>query len=101
MLIKDSKSIKIKDIGIRHGEKMHEVLLGSEEKSKAEDLDKYFKVPIDSRTLDYQIYFEKGQTSKKGLGEFTSKNTEQLTAEELASMIEKLPEFKIYSADQK
>ena len=94
-LLGDKKNkIRIKNIGIRHGEKMHEVLLGSEESNKAEDLGDYFRVPLDSRTLDYQIYFNKGQNKNAESEGFTSKNTSQLTSEELAVIIEKLPEYK-------
>jgi UDP-N-acetylglucosamine 4,6-dehydratase/5-epimerase len=88
------ETVLIKNIGIRHGEKMHEVLLGSEESSRSEDLGEYFKVPLDSRSLDYQIYFEKGHKKSELAEGFTSNNTIQLSAEKLASIISNLPEYK-------
>jgi UDP-glucose 4-epimerase len=87
-------NVSIKNIGIRHGEKMHEVLLGSEESSRSEDLGGYFKVPLDSRSLDYQIYFDKGHDKGELAEGFTSNNTNQLSAEKLASIISNLPEYK-------
>jgi UDP-glucose 4-epimerase len=90
---------KVKHIGIRHGEKLDEVLLGSEEKLKATDTGEYFQVPLDSRTLDYQIYFEKGQEQHTIEESFTSRNTKQLNSNELASIIESLPEFKNFKRD--
>ena len=46
-----SSKSKIKNIGIRHGEKMHETLVTSEEMMKAEDLGNYFRIKADGRTL--------------------------------------------------
>ena len=60
-----NKKPDIQVIGIRHGEKMHEVLVGAEENIRAEDEKSYFRIPLDSRNLDYQIYFEKGQQEEK------------------------------------
>jgi UDP-N-acetylglucosamine 4,6-dehydratase/5-epimerase len=86
----------IQVIGIRHGEKMHEVLVGAEENNRAEDEKNYFRIPIDARNLDYQVYFEKGQSEKSITTAYTSENTNQLNTEQLAEKIENLPEFQIY-----
>ena len=50
-------------IGLRHGEKMHETLLSFEELSKAHDFGGFFRVPSDSRDLNYDNYFENGTWS--------------------------------------
>jgi UDP-glucose 4-epimerase len=84
----------IKTIGIRHGEKKYEALLASEEKIRSNDLGNYFRVPLDTRSLDYQIYFNKGQTSEIIDESFTSNNTKQLNVEEVIKLISELPEFK-------
>ena len=55
-----SKSV-ITNIGVRHGEKMHETLLSKEERQVSEDLGNYFRIPADNRDLNYEKYFEKGQ----------------------------------------
>ena len=49
---------EIKIIGARHGEKMYESLCGKEEMSKAEDLDKFYRVPADLRDLNYTKYLK-------------------------------------------
>ena len=54
----ESKS-KVREIGIRHGEKMHETLLTREEMFKAIDLGEYFSIPSDTRDLNYSLYFSK------------------------------------------
>jgi UDP-glucose 4-epimerase len=68
--------------------------LGSEERSRAKDLGDFYQVPLDSRSLDYQIYFEKGQESKTDVKPYTSSNTVQLGINEVADLIAKLPEYK-------
>ena len=89
-----NKKPDIQVIGIRHGEKMHEVLVGAEENIRAEDEKNYFRIPLDARNLDYQIYFEKGQQEKNTKSSYTSENTERLNVEQLASKLENLSEFK-------
>ena len=48
---------EIKIIGIRHGEKIHETLLTSEECAHAVDMGNFFRVPADNRDLNYAKYF--------------------------------------------
>jgi UDP-glucose 4-epimerase len=86
--------IEIQRIGVRHGEKHAESLLASEERSRSEDLGTYFKVPLDTRSLDYQIYFEKGQSAGDYLDPYTSSNTTQLNVDQVAQLILDLPEYK-------
>ena len=46
--------------------KMYESLCGKEEMSKAEDLDKFYRVPADLRDLNYTKYLkEDGPSSDK------------------------------------
>ena len=59
----DSNS-KVKNIGIRHGEKMHETLVTSEEMIRAEEIGDFFKIKPDSRDLNYENYFSKGEIDK-------------------------------------
>lgn len=86
--------IEIQRIGVRHGEKHAEALLASEERSRSEDLGTYFKVPLDTRSLDYQIYFEKGQSVADCVDPYTSSNTSQLNVDQVAQLILDLPEYK-------
>ena len=96
-----TKEVKIHNIGIRHGEKKDEVLLGTEESMRSIDMGEYFKVPIDARSLDYEIYFDKGQNQDLLPQSFTSGNTKQLNPEEVASLLLSLPEFNSYLAERK
>ncbi len=77
----------IKVIGIRHGEKMYETLLTNEECATAVDLGDFYRVPADSRGLNYDKYFSKGNTERNLLSEFDSNNTELLS---VAQVKEKL-----------
>lgn len=47
---------KINIIGTRHGEKLYETLLTREEMVSAIDMDKYYRIPSDSRDLNYQTH---------------------------------------------
>ena len=78
---------------------MDESLLGSEERSRAIDTKDYFKVPVDSRNLDYQIYFDKGQESAIHSEAYTSSNTKQLSLQETIELISNLPEFIKYKKE--
>jgi len=74
---------EIQMIGTRHGEKTWETLLTREESSVAVDLGNYFKVPADTRDLNYDKYFTKGNRRLKEVGEYTSDNTERLNVEQI------------------
>ena len=87
---------EVRHIGTRHGEKQYEALVSSEELAKANDEGDYYRVPLDTRSLDYQIYFEKGQESLAPIEPFTSHNTMRLNVEQVAKLIEKLPEYADY-----
>ena len=80
-----SKS-KIKNIGIRHGEKIHETLLSQEERIVSEDLGNYFRIPADNRDLNYDKYFSKGVKSPN-YKEFNSFNTIRLKKQELINLL--------------
>lgn len=80
-------------IGTRHGEKLFETLLSREEMSKAEDHGDYFRVPLDSRSLDYGLYFEQGGQQVSRQDDYTSHNTERLDADAVHRLLLTLPEF--------
>ena len=77
---------KINNIGIRHGEKIHETLLSQEERIVSEDLGDYFRIPADNRDLNYDKYFSKGVKAPK-FEEFNSFNTIRLEKQELISLL--------------
>lgn len=80
----------IKVIGIRHGEKIYETLLTNEECAKAIDMGDFYRVPSDSRGLNYDQYFKDGDEERNVLTEFNSNNTRRLDFEETKATIAKL-----------
>ena len=81
-----NSEVKIKNIWIRHAEKMHETLLSKEEFLLAEDLGNYYKVKADNRDLNYNKYFEEGRR-KKINEEYNSFNTKRLSKKELIDLL--------------
>jgi len=73
----------IKIIGTRHGEKQHETLVNREEMAKAIELPGYYRIPADTRDLNYDIYFEKGLKKVSKVQDYTSENTQRLTIPEI------------------
>jgi UDP-N-acetylglucosamine 4,6-dehydratase len=84
----------IKIIGTRHGEKLHETLLSREEMVKATDEGAYFRVPLDSRSMQYEQYFEEGDESVVARDDYTSQNAEQLDLEQTMALLRTLPEVR-------
>ena len=93
----------IQNIGIRHGEKMHETLLTNEECLRAMDMGRYYRVFADNRDLNYEKYYEQGILMRNNLTEFTSYNTRILNVEEVKEKLLNLPyvqnELKQYGKD--
>jgi UDP-glucose 4-epimerase len=85
---------EIQTIGFRHGEKLYESLLSTEERAKAEDLGDYFRVPLDSRDLNYSEYFEEGEPRQASLESYTSHNTKQLDVEGVKTLLLTIPEVR-------
>jgi UDP-glucose 4-epimerase len=84
-LFKSKSEIKI--IGTRHGEKAHETLMTREERARADDLGGYFRVPADTRDLNYAKYFTDGSEEVTEIEEYNSFNTERL---DVTGVIKKL-----------
>lgn len=78
---------RIKIIGTRHGEKLYESLLSREEMAKAIDEDKFYKIPPDNRDLNYEKYFEEGETEISNFQEYTSHNTKNLNIDEIVKLL--------------
>lgn len=85
---------KIDTIGVRHGEKMYEVLLTKEEAFRATDMGDFYKVPSDNRDLNYAKYFEEGSTSLNDAEEYSSNNTQILSVEQIKEKLLSLSEIR-------
>jgi UDP-N-acetylglucosamine 4,6-dehydratase/5-epimerase len=80
----------IKVIGTRHGEKLYETLLTREEMARAEDLGGYYRIPADSRDLNYSLYFTQGEERVSAQEDYHSHNTRRLGVDELSELLMKL-----------
>jgi UDP-N-acetylglucosamine 4,6-dehydratase/5-epimerase len=83
-------SNEVKIIGTRHSEKLYETLLTSEEVLRAEDLGDYFRIPSDSRDLNYAQYFTKGDSKISLYEDYNSHNTSRLDVDDLVKVLLKL-----------
>jgi UDP-glucose 4-epimerase len=82
---------KIKIIGTRHGEKKYETLLTREEMVKAQEGEKYFRIPSDERDLNYDKYYTEGKKQvTKQIEEYNSYNTKMLNVKEIIDLLLKL-----------
>lgn len=79
--------VPMKVIGTRHGEKLYETLLTREEMARAEDLGDYFRIPADTRDLNYNLYFTEGEERVSRERDYNSHNTRRLSVEELTEML--------------
>jgi UDP-N-acetylglucosamine 4,6-dehydratase/5-epimerase len=84
-LIRPGNEIKV--IGTRHGEKLYESLVSREEMARAEDLGGYYRVPADSRDLNYDKYFIRGETEISKIDDYTSHNTQRLNVEQVKDVL--------------
>ena len=93
--IKDLKhsDASITNIGTRHGEKLYEVLVTTEEMAKAEDMGGYYRIPADNRDLNYDKYVSKGNENLSEITEYNSHNTQRLDVEGMKELLLKLPLF--------
>ncbi|WP_310154902.1 polysaccharide biosynthesis protein [Phycicoccus sp. 3266] len=84
---------EIRVIGTRHGEKLHETLLSREEMLKSSDQGDYYRVPLDARSLEYELYFEEGERDAVAVEDYTSENTDRMDVEQTKQLLLKLPEI--------
>lgn len=85
-------AVPIKEIGIRHGEKLFETLVTKEEMARADDMGDYYRISVDDRNLNYSLYFTKGDKKEMRLEDYHSHNTEQLNVKQVERLLLSLPE---------
>lgn len=81
-------------IGTRHGEKLFETLISREEMARVEDLGAYYRIPADSRDLNYDKYFVDGEQNIAVHDDYTSHNTERLDVDATIRLLLKLDYIK-------
>lgn len=77
-------------IGSRHGEKLHETLVGREEMAKAEDMGKFYRIPSDNRDLNYDNFLSNGHQAINCAADYTSENTTRLTVDQVIDKLKTL-----------
>lgn len=82
---------KIRVIGTRHGEKLYETLVTREEMANSIDMGNYYRIPCDTRDLNYDKYFVQGQQEVSTIEDYHSHNTHQLDLEGMKELLLKLP----------
>ena len=75
-------------IGTRHGEKLYETLITCEEMSKAEDCGDYYRIPMDTRDMNYALYFSEGKEYSNTA--YTSQNARRMSKEEMVNLLKTL-----------
>lgn len=80
----------VRVIGTRHGEKLYEALLSREEMAAAEDMGDYYRIPPDTRDLNYTKFVEEGEPTISASEEYTSHNTERLDVAGMRTLLLKL-----------
>ena len=88
------KDFPVKVIGTRHGEKLYETLVTREEMARSEDMGNYFRIPCDTRDLNYDKYFVEGQEKVSLIEDYHSHNTHRLNVEEMKSLLMQLGEIR-------
>lgn len=83
--------IPIEVIGMRHGEKLYETLVTKEEIRRSEDMGDYFRVSLDDRNLNYNIYFTEGDEKEANIDDYHSHNTTQLDVKGVEELLLTLP----------
>lgn len=81
---------QMKIIGTRHGEKLYESLVSREEMARVDDLGEYYRIPADSRDLNYDKYFLEGETEISEIDDYTSHSTRRLDVEQIKQVLMKL-----------
>ncbi len=85
-----NSSVEIKLIGTRHSEKLYETLVTREDMIKVEDLKSYYRIPADTRDLNYARFFSEGTESVAEVEDYHSHNTERLDVEGMKQLLLKL-----------
>jgi UDP-N-acetylglucosamine 4,6-dehydratase len=83
----------IRIIGTRHGEKLYESLVSREEMARADDHGGYYRIPADSRDLNYNRYFVEGEIEIASIEDYTSHNTQRLDVNGVKAVLRRLPEL--------
>lgn len=85
--------VTVRVIGTRHGEKLYETLVTREEMAKSVDMGQYFRIPLDSRDLNYDKFFVEGEEEISRYDDYHSHNTTQLDVAGMKTLLLKLKQY--------
>lgn len=92
--------VPVNVIGTRHGEKVYEVLVSREEMAKATDTTLYYRIPADTRSLNYHKYLVEGSQETTVADEYSSHNTGRLDVEGVKSLLRSIDYIRDILAEQ-
>ncbi len=81
---------EVKVIGTRHGEKLYETLVTREEMVRAIDMGEYYRIPCDTRDLNYDKFFTEGDQDLSTIEDYHSHNTRRLDVEGMKDLLMRL-----------
>ena len=81
---------EVKVIGTRHGEKLYETLVTREEMAKSIDMGNYYRIPCDTRDLNYDKFFKEGDEKVSVIEDYHSHNTRRLDVDGMKELLLKL-----------
>ena len=81
---------EVKVIGTRHGEKLYETLVTREEMARAIDMGGYYRIPCDTRDLNYDKFFKDGSEDVSRIEDYHSHNTMRLDVEGMKEQLMRL-----------
>ena len=74
-------------IGTRHGKKHFDTLLARDEAAKAVDFGENYRIPAETRNVNYGLFYESGEERITRAGEYNSHNTRRLGRDALKAML--------------
>ena len=81
---------EVKVIGTRHGDNLYETPVTREEMSKAIDMGNYYRIPCDTRDLNYDKFFTEGSEDVSKIEDYHSHNTRRLDVEGMKEQLLRL-----------
>ena len=81
---------EVKVIGTRHGEKLYETLVTREEMVRAIDMGNYYRIPCDTRDLNYDKFFTEGNEDVSKIEDYHSHNTRRLDVDGMKEQLMRL-----------
>lgn len=88
------RQVGLKQLGIRHGEKLFETLASSQELRRSEDCGDYLRLCMDDRDLNYDLYFDEGDPDEITVEDYSSHNTRRLSVQETEALLLTVPEIR-------